>query len=106
MEIFQKCASCGAKSRSKSTSHGQALLGSGREQVNDLRIVATRGPHDSDAGACPKPILLRVLAPRKLAVQRVDFKSRTLGAGQCGAGVCLCVGGWGECCLGLGKGRV
>lgn len=87
------------KSRSKSTSHGQALLGSGREQVNDLRIVTTRGPHDNDAGACPKPILLRVLASRKLAIKRVDFESRALGAGQCGTGVCLCIGGWREHCL-------
>lgn len=46
------------------------------------------------AGACPKSALSRLLAPRKLAVEIVDFQSRMLGVGQFVVGVCVCWG-WG-----------
>lgn len=47
-----------------------------------------------DTGACPKPALPRLLAPRKLAVKWVDFKRRMSGAGQFGVEQgCVLVGG-------------
>lgn len=54
-----------------------------------------------DTGACPKPALTRLLAPRKLAVKWVDFKRRMLEAGQFGVERgCVLVGGgqfqWGK----------
>ena len=50
-------------------SPGRALLGSGREQVNELRVVATQGPCGSGYWG------LSQASPPK------DFKRRMFGAG-------------------------
>lgn len=79
MEIFQRFASCGSKSGSKNMSLGQALLGPGGSKLMTSRSWPFEVHVAVDAGACPKPALPRLLAPRESAVKHKDFKSRMLG---------------------------
>lgn len=55
-----------------------------KKQVNDLWVVATRGPRGSGHWSLSQASPPEVIASRELAVERVNFRSRQLGAGQLG----------------------